>query len=421
MASQTETAWRAIFEERQLLSDLERHGYGTVTADEIKRIGQREPRLMTKFDTRESRPDTIKKAACTVLPISNGTYVLVRGDGYLDLPERPTPERIPTKALDHLQTLQLFCESEAQVLEVAHTCGLLERFLREKVERTTQGRNRASFSFRFIGDAEHRFDVDGVQVEVDACFEADRVYVFEAKIGARDNFHVRQLYYPLRMWRSRGVTKPIVPIFVTYSDHVFTFFEFCLQDEGLYNSVRLVTAASYMLDDGREPRTLAVLIGEAKAAPREPTAPFPQAVDVRKVIDVVDAVAIGIASKPDLTALYGFAPRQASYYGDAGRYLGMLELRRGSYRLTRAGEVFSKLSSGARVEAIAAAMLSSPVFRGAATEIVRGSALGHQPSTVELIAKHRAELSGTTPERRAQTVQRWLTWLKASLRGDASP
>ncbi len=157
MASQTETAWRAIFEERQLLSDLERHGYGTVTADEIKRIGQREPRLMTKFDTRESRPDTIKKAACTVLPISNGTYVLVRGDGYLDLPERPTPERIPTKALDHLQTLQLFCESEAQVLEVAHTCGLLERFLREKVERTTQGRNRASFSFRFIGDAEHRF------------------------------------------------------------------------------------------------------------------------------------------------------------------------------------------------------------------------------------------------------------------------
>ena len=81
--------------------------------------------------------------------------------------------------------------------------------------------------------------VSGVQIEVDGGYEGDRLYLIETKMGRRDNFITRQLYYPCRMWRERGVKKEIVPIFLTYSNKVFSFRQYRFTNSNAYDSIIL--------------------------------------------------------------------------------------------------------------------------------------------------------------------------------------
>jgi len=213
MSSLTEQAWAKLFDELNIEASLDARGIFNVTAEQINSITNRQPRLMTKFDTRESRPDPIKKARCTILPIRNGEYVLVRGSGYANLPETGDYEFYNSGALDVFQTLPEICTTESQVIDVALASGLLQEFVGEtNLVLTIRGRRRTNpFEFIFEGTSHHSFQVDGVQIEIDGGYEADKVYILEVKMGARDNFIVRQLYYPFRMWLEEGITKNGLP------------------------------------------------------------------------------------------------------------------------------------------------------------------------------------------------------------------
>src|SRR6185503_14404244 len=97
-----------------------------VSADQIKTVTGREPRLMAKFDTRESRPQAL--ASSTVLPLSNGAYALVAGDGYFDVPAASSVKHWPTPTIKkRLQTLpwQAGPSSESQALDMAVASGML--------------------------------------------------------------------------------------------------------------------------------------------------------------------------------------------------------------------------------------------------------------------------------------------------------
>ena len=404
MPSFSQRAWQVLFTSLGLEQQLENNGVAYVTADEIKELTGREPRLTTKFDTRESRPTQLKPY--TILPVRNGKYALVGGDGYADLPDYPVVETYDSRR-QQLQTIPELCTSEQQVLNAAFAHGLLQHFVADDgVALSIQGRRRSPrFAFTFRGERETELQVRGVQIEVDGGYEGDKLYIVEAKMGTRSNFIVRQLYYPLRAEMARAVELDIVPVFLTYSNQVFTFSEFEFSDTGIYNSIEHVRTRSYVLRFPEpNPVDLAHLL-PAQGILAEPLeVPFPQANDMRKVIDVIDAVAAGVKHKDDIVLRYGFADRQASYYGDAARYLGFLRLVSCGYELTDNGRRFVQLSTRQRVESVAKAMIAIPVFREIAEELASRSEVPDRDFIADRILEHRSDISGTTVGRQGNRI-----------------
>ena len=76
--------WRILFDKYRIEREIEKHGRFYITADQIREV--KEPRLMTKFDTRESLPRVFGKKI-SILPVSRGGYVLGVCNGFQVLTE----------------------------------------------------------------------------------------------------------------------------------------------------------------------------------------------------------------------------------------------------------------------------------------------------------------------------------------------
>ena len=74
------------------------------------------------------------------------------------------------------------------------------------------------------------------------------VVIMEAKNVVHEDFHVRQLYYPYRLWRSR-VKKPIRLVFSVYSNMIYRLFEYRFATPEDYSSIEPVQAKNYSLQD----------------------------------------------------------------------------------------------------------------------------------------------------------------------------
>jgi len=71
MTTLNHDAWDIIFDKLQILRSIDNIGYYDITADDIKRISNREPRLMTKIDYEEVLPQIMKNNQLSILAISN--------------------------------------------------------------------------------------------------------------------------------------------------------------------------------------------------------------------------------------------------------------------------------------------------------------------------------------------------------------
>ncbi|MFQ9209648.1 MAG: type II restriction enzyme [Clostridium fessum] len=58
--------WRILFDKYRIEREIEKHRRFYITADQIREV--KEPRLMTKFDTRESLPRVFGKKI-SILPV----------------------------------------------------------------------------------------------------------------------------------------------------------------------------------------------------------------------------------------------------------------------------------------------------------------------------------------------------------------
>ncbi len=423
--SKKDQAWEAIFEALNLEELISENGFATVTAEQIKYItknndvGQQEPRLITKFDTREQRPTILRHNNCTILAISNGSYSLFQGDGYHNAEAIPNTEIFTSEHVSSLETLPSVCTSESQVIDTAVASGLLQEFLGEEtLSLTIRGRLRSGrFDFKFD---DHDVKVDGVQIEVDAGYEGERIYLIEGKMGSRDNFITRQLFYPYRMWDARpGVNKEIIPVFITYSDQTFDIYQYAFNDSNQYNSLELVKSGSYVLANALTGHISAALsrfdsrefLSTVPPQPQESAAPFPQADDLRKVIDTIFAVAVGFDNKLEISEYYDFNERQSDYYGNAARYLGFLELDHGRFILTEEGEEYVKLPKNERTLMMVRTMMRSPTLNTLFKNTVKSGSIPDAESIAITILLNRPELNDTTAKRRAHTMERWLGWL----------
>lgn len=420
--SKTETAWKILGEKFHIREHLKNNEPVLITADDIKMHTRREPRLMMKFDARHQRPSVIKNA--TILPVTNGEYLIVPGDGYHDVEAGSKNVQIwqlPDEALE-LQTLPWADGpvSESQMLDMAYASGLLHQFLDEpSLHLTIRGRRRSpSFEFMFDTHANKKINiaVDGVQVEVDAGYEGQSLYLIEAKMGGRDDFHTRQLYYPFRMWRDAlRAAKRVMPVFISYSDRVLSLRQYRFSDPMEYQSLELIQALDVTFDgDSAEPTIQQIL---QRIPLEEPPygVPFPQADSMPRVLDLVDAVHSGITTPDELVDRYEFTTRQVSYYTAAARYLGFLKPTGVDRILTDIGIEFAKSPREKRHTIVLERLARLPVFRDAIKMATRKDSLHSQRTAIARNIKDFSDsrsipMTDVTANRRASTVIGWARW-----------
>ena len=107
------------------------------------------------------------------------------------------------------------------------------------------GTGEFDFRVNTYRDIKRDIHVENAQCEIDGGFEnSESVVIMEAKNVVHEDFHVRQLYYPYRLWNSR-VQKPIRLIFSIYSNMIYRLFEYRFRDIYDYSSIELVKTKNY--------------------------------------------------------------------------------------------------------------------------------------------------------------------------------
>jgi hypothetical protein len=254
-------AWEAIFTSLNLHNHDFAHTPVELTAAQIKQAthhfattGMREVRILCKQDSRADRPLLFQDRNLFILPIRNGHYIILQGEGYVDIPPIPpttTPNNY-TPQLDFPLLSTQVGNSEMQHLDHAYAISILRSFIADNsLVLTIRGRKYTpSFNMR-VGS--HDVTVQSVQTEVDAGYEGrDSLVLVEAKNSKTHNVIIRQLYYPYRQWthhlQEQNANKQISTIFFEKQGNDFCLWQFHFQDPTDYNSIALIKSNRYTLN-----------------------------------------------------------------------------------------------------------------------------------------------------------------------------
>ncbi len=409
--------WEALFNQYNILQQINQHGFYNITSPTINK--HHPARLMTKFDHAKQRPDIFKQEDLSIQPTANGHYIIGRFESYFTLPkqsnpnieQRPFPNFIKTISPDHVN-------SEAIGILCAYHGGLFNEVMGEEALLTVMGRMRTEvfdYQIQQTNQTPHTISVDKAQCEIDGGFESTSVFgLVEAKNHDCDDFHIRQLYYPYRLWLNK-TKKPIVSIFMTHSNGVFSFYKFKFNNYQLYNSPVFQDVRHFQFGTiGITMKDIVNIFNNIKSMIKSPNIPFPQANSIKRLIDLLWQfdTAGGQLDTDEITGLQDFDSRQANYYADAGCYLGLIEkVRDGVYQLSETGRAVLVMTHQNRSLELVRLILCHKVFYDAFGLYLKNNTLPDQNTVAVLIDNARAELSGNTPHRRASTVLSWLGWI----------
>jgi len=418
--SLNEIAWEKLFDKYNILDQVSSQGRFEISATQIKEF--REPRLMAKFDHVINLPKIFSDNKLAILPISRGDYVISNFNAYHKFESDNSPitrVSLPT----YIQSLDSNkIPSEAIALNCAVATGIIAEFLQdEDIIPTVSGRmGSGSFSFNIINSnsgSPCSVQVNNSQIEIDAAYEGvGSLALFEAKRDLSDDFLVRQLYYPFRLWQNR-VTKPVRPLFLVYSNGIYRLYEYTFQDVNNYNSLVLVNQKNYSIED------TAIEITDIQNALRqvknvqEPHIPFPQADSFERVINICELLNEQELSRNDVTEQYAFDARQTNYYTDAARYLGLLEKKKDGimpiYTLSETGRRILNLNFKQRQLAYCDCILSHKAFRDTLHKYFES---GNMPQTEEIVQIMKCSNlynveSESTFKRRSSTIKGWINWI----------
>ena len=249
-------AWQVLIKKYNILTEISNKGFFKISASQIKEV--KEPRLMAKWDSSEQLPESLKKNKINILPDSRSSYILSDFLLYQELPKKVEHVKNMAKVeLPDLQTIDVNnITSEANAINVLQISGILEDFLEldsdDVLYGTFNGR-MSSGEFDFLVDTrrkiQRKVDVSRAQIEIDGGFESSHyVVILEAKNVLHEDFHIRQLYYPFRLWESK-INKPIRLIFSIYTNKIFRLMEYCFKEKENYSSIELVKTKNYSLED----------------------------------------------------------------------------------------------------------------------------------------------------------------------------
>lgn len=430
MPSKNDSAWNKVFADLNFLERINTEGYANVSAVTLKEVGGREPRLMAKQDTLESRPEIFRRNHLSILPTTNGEYVIFKDPhkkSYFSFDSGASPIPVERHAsessADSIETLNLgTISSEFQAIDYAHLVSVLKSFTGEtNLRLTIRGKSRSG-SFQVTLPDGPTITIEGVQIEIDSGYEGSQgIYLIEAKLGKREDFHIRQLFYPWKEW-SQKIRKPVIPIFFAFSNGLFYLFQFRFGEQ--YGNMEIIKTKCYSVDE--DPVLAIHFDALAQATPvdaAEPVfVPFPQANDLDKIIDLVVSFNDELSTKEGIAEYFEFDERQGDYYANAAIYLGFLDREEGSsqFSLTEiGGELKRCRTRRCRNGILFNQLLKRPTFRHS-IEILRDSHFNVNSIRIEeivdVIQQFDSRYNEVTRRRRASTVKTWLKWIAANIR-----
>ena len=248
-------SWKKIFNDYKILD----HNFDKLpfllSAKQIKQAcqrfketGEKEVRILCKQDRRKDRPDIFQKHNLFLLPVKNGYYNIIKGEGYVDIPEIEKEVSVYSSKLDFRLDTAKIGNSEMQHLDYAYASSLIRTFMNDpSLVLTIRGRKYTpNFEFR-VG--KQKIKVSSVQTEVDAGYEGKKqVVLIEAKNFNATNVIIRQLYYPFRQWQEQ-TRKKVVTLFFdkVYDEDVYSIWQFAFKDPKNYNSIKLVKSGKFRI------------------------------------------------------------------------------------------------------------------------------------------------------------------------------
>ena len=416
-------AWKAIIEKYHVLEEVEKNGYFLIKASQIKEF--REPRLMAKWDSTDSLPEVLRKNRINILPDSRSSYVLGDFILYQKIPELDEPvTRMKQVELPDYETIDINnISSEANAINVLIISGILDDFLETSGNVSTFNGRMGTGCFDFEVDTyrkiKRKISVNNAQCEIDGGFENEAsVVIMEAKNVVHEDFHVRQLYYPYRLWRSR-VKKPIRLVFSVYSNMSYRLFEYRFATQEDYSSIEVVQAKNYSLQDTKISRQNLLEVRRNTAVKTDDNMegtkiPFIQANSMDRVISLLENMYENPMTTQQIAELMDFDLRQSDYYFNAGRYLGLFEKTADDGQkvvsLTALGNRIFRLNYKKRQLKLVELILEHRIFADFFDVMME---TGEVPDKKEIADEMRAlhVCNEGQVARRASSVAGWLKWI----------
>ncbi len=417
-----DNAWEKLFEKYNILENINLNGFYKIESRMINEF--RESRLMAKFDHYVNLPRIFKNHKLSILPISRSEYLIGTFSSYYKVEYDETIENVPVSLPHHIESIDcnnLYSENAA--LHCANITGIISDLMNEEAMLTISGRmssNSFNYSIRSsTNDSMFPINVRNSQIEIDAGFEGEgSLYLIEAKNITVDDFLIRQLYYPYRLWREK-ITKSIIPVFMTYSNDIFSFFIFEFKNPLEYNSLHLLKQKNYVI----APESISLddiwRIFNSVILADEPNVPFPQADKFERIVDLLGLLVNTTLTKEEITQNYQFDSRQTDYYTNAIIYLDLAkkytDFTTGeiTYTLTDRGKGIMNKRYKNKYLSLVKCILEHKVFHEVLDNYFK---LGYPPSR-DLVCNIMRDCklynvgSESTINRRSQTILSWIEWL----------
>jgi hypothetical protein len=404
--------WVKIFTELGIDPDTE---VSFVSAKQVRQISEREARNMAYMDESAKVPPIFESHSLFILPVSNGRYAIVRGNGYHEL-ERSSivyedfqPSFPPgTSILDPEK-------SEGSAVSYAWNTGIISRITGETSLLLGPPGRFALDPFDFRIDGRAKLHQAGAQAEVDGFFYSNHsACLMEFKARECTDFLVRQLYYPFRHWSGRAPKynwTSVRPFFVDFGldPLTFRFFEYGFSDPTDYESIELVSARGLRISATARPlRGLLDVPADSSLSPLTP-----QADSIERVLRVPFLVAEGQSNAFLVSEVEKFTRRQSSYYRRAAEALGFVSREGDDYVLTDLGRRFVSTGPVQRNELATIQIAKIPAIHEILERVASGG--GEQMTRARIgriLQSHDSRIHGTTVPRRTLTVLAWLRWVQ---------
>lgn len=419
--SRNDLAWEKIFNKYKVLDKVLKDGHIEISATKINEF--REARLMTKFDHKSQLPKLFAEHRLSILPTSRGKYVIGTFETFCDFNSDEAETsliKFPTflESLDYRDIT-----SESTAINCAFVSKILHDFTNEENLFPTVSGRMSSSSFKFdINSAKGHFNVDvgNSQIEIDGGYEGDSsLTLIEAKNYISNDFLVRQLYYPFKLWNGK-ISKKVRPVFLTYSNGIFHLREYEFKNINHYNSLVLIQHKKYVIQESSfNIETLSQIIDKVRTI-KEPEIPFPQANSFERVINLCELLnQKEFLSKEEITQNYDFDSRQTDYYSNAGKYLGLIEIgkepvfRQTGCFLTSKGKQLFNLNLVDRQKEFVKLIVAHAAFKNTLKLSLEKGGLPTKETIVEIMKRSKLFNinSNSTYFRRASTITGWINWI----------
>ncbi len=416
-------AWKVLIDKYNILEEVQENGCYHIKASQIKQF--KEPRLMAKWDSTDALPKVLRDNKINILPDSRSSYVIGDFLLYQEIPilEENVTQMAHVELPDYESIDVNNISSEANAINVLLLTGILDDFLNTNNNVATFNGRMGTGEFEFVVDTtrniKQKISVNNAQCEIDGGFENnDSVVIMEAKNVVHEDFHIRQLYYPYRLWKNK-VNKPIRLVFSVYSNMIYRLFEYRFNILEDYSSIELVRTKNYSLQDTTI--TLDDLFRVRKDTlvktddnMDNSDVPFIQANSMERIISLLENMYENPMTSQQIAELMDFEPRQSDYYYNAGKYLGLFEKvnedKQRVVALTSLGNKVFKLNYKERQLKIVELILEHQIFSDLFDGMIKtGDMPNKKDIEDEMRALHVCDEGQIV--RRASSVYGWLKWI----------